>query len=395
MVPRLAIVLSHPTQYYSPWFAYLAKLGGLELRVFYLWDFGVTAQHDQKFGQSFQWDVNLVSGYDHEFVPNVASDPGTHHFTGLNNPGILSQIDNFAPAFLLLFGYRYQTHLRVIRAARKRGWKLIFRGDSHLLGHPPPALPKRLLLKYVFSRFDAFLYVGEANRRYFKQFGAASGRLHFAPHTVDAERFSPLIAPAERAKLRHAIGFNNDELVVLFSGKMHPEKAPQDLLRAFQKLDSKNTWLVLAGDGEQREILKREVGKLGLKSVKFLPFANQSEMPQRYAIADLFVLPSTGLYETWGLAVNEAMHGSIPCIVSDRVGCHLDLIDQGKTGWVFPAGDVDALAQTLGAALEALRNPAIKQRIQSAIADRINRYTYAQASHGLQDAIRALQQPSS
>ena len=50
---RLAIVLSHPTQYYSPWFAWLSAHAPLELRVFYLWDFGVTAQRDPQFGATF------------------------------------------------------------------------------------------------------------------------------------------------------------------------------------------------------------------------------------------------------------------------------------------------------------------------------------------------------
>jgi glycosyltransferase involved in cell wall biosynthesis len=49
-------------------------------------------------------------------------------------------------------------------------------------------------------------------------------------------------------------------------------------------------------------------------------------MPARYLLADLFVLASRGLYETWGLAVNEAMHMGVPALVSDRVGCQRDLV---------------------------------------------------------------------
>ena len=73
---RLAVVLSHPTQYYSPWFRWLRTHTQLTFQVFYLWDFGVTAQRDPQFGATIKWDVDLLSGYDHVFVPNVANDPG-------------------------------------------------------------------------------------------------------------------------------------------------------------------------------------------------------------------------------------------------------------------------------------------------------------------------------
>jgi hypothetical protein len=89
---RLAIVLSHPVQYYSPWFRWLRAHTALEFRVFYLWEFGVTAQRDPQFGATFQWDVDLLAGYDSEFVPNVARDPGTHHFRGLDNPQLTARL---------------------------------------------------------------------------------------------------------------------------------------------------------------------------------------------------------------------------------------------------------------------------------------------------------------
>src|SRR6185295_11428445 len=89
---RLAVVLSHPTQYYSPWFRWLRANTDLTFRVFYLWNFGVTTQRDPKFETSFKWDIDLLDGYDSEFVPNTAADPGTHHFRGLRNPELLSRL---------------------------------------------------------------------------------------------------------------------------------------------------------------------------------------------------------------------------------------------------------------------------------------------------------------
>jgi hypothetical protein len=107
---RLAIVLSHPVQYYSPWFRWLRRNTSLEFRVFYLWEFGVTPQRDPQFGTSFQWDVDLLAGYDSEFVPNTSRDPGTHHFNGLDNPALTARLAAWRPDAVLLFGYNWRSH---------------------------------------------------------------------------------------------------------------------------------------------------------------------------------------------------------------------------------------------------------------------------------------------
>jgi glycosyltransferase involved in cell wall biosynthesis len=122
--------------------------------------------------------------------------------------------------------------------------------------------------------------------------------------------------------------------------------------------------------------------------VRFLPFANQSEMPSRYLLADVFALPSGGPEETWGLAVNEALHAGVPCLVSDRVGCQRDLVTEGETGWVFPADAPKDLRSALERALaDTARDAAgFRQRVL----DRIAGYTYATATAGLAQAVHAL-----
>jgi glycosyltransferase involved in cell wall biosynthesis len=111
-------------------------------------------------------------------------------------------------------------------------------------------------------------------------------------------------------------------------------------------------------------------------------------MPARYLLANIFVLPSRGHYETWGLAVNEAMHLGVPCLVSDVVGCQRDLVTPAETGWVFPAENQSALAQTLRA---ALRMPAEElSELGEQARARVAGYTYRQTSDGLLTALASL-----
>ena len=154
---RLAIVLSHPTQYYSPWFRWIRAHTPLPFRVFYLWEFGVRATRDVQFGATFKWDVDLLSGYEHEFVPNAARDPGTHHFSGLRNPTLTARLAAWRPGAVLLFGYKWASHLRTIAWARRRGVPLLFRGDSHFLGRGAPRPLTRLMLRGLYAQFAAVL----------------------------------------------------------------------------------------------------------------------------------------------------------------------------------------------------------------------------------------------
>jgi glycosyltransferase involved in cell wall biosynthesis len=389
--PRLAIVLSHPTQYYSPWFRWLARHTPLTLRVFYLWEFGVKAMRDPRFATSFQWDVDLLSGYDSEFVPNVSPAPGAESFGGFDNPQIAERLRAWRPDAILLFGYKWRTHLRVIAWARCHRVPLIFRGDSHLLGRPAPTRPRRWLLAALYRQFDAVTYVGAANRAYFETFGVPGSRLFFAPHAVNQELFDPAF-PAHRAeasRLRTTLGLDSATRVVLFAGKFVGDKQPLPLLEAFLALRLPRTALVFVGNGEQREALAAAARAAPPGTVHFLPFANQSEMPSRYLLADVFALPSRGLYETWGLAVNEAMHMGVPCLVSERVGCQQDLVSDGETGWVFRSEDPASLREKLAAALAADR-----AALQPRIAARIARYTYASAAAGLTRAVARVARPA-
>jgi glycosyltransferase involved in cell wall biosynthesis len=386
------VVLSHPIQYYSPWFRWLRAHTDLEFRVFYLWEFGVTAQRDPQFQKTFEWDVDLLSGYESEFVPNVSSRPGPQSFGGFNNPGLSARLAAWRPEAVLIFGYKWATHLRAIAWARCHRRPLLFRGDSHLLGRPAPRLLPRLVLRTLFAQFASFLYVGAANRAYFEAYGVPARKLSFAPHAVNRELFDPADAGhrAAAAALRGRLGLGPSTQIVLFAGKLLPAKQPRELLRAFRKLDRPGTALVFVGEGEELPALREEAAGARAGTVHFLPFANQTEMPSRYLLADLFVLPSRGCYETWGLAVNEAMHLGIPALVSDRVGCQRDLVTDGETGWVFPVESPDALAAKLDEALTALADPATRDRVRSAVLERISGYTYAQTTAGLLSSLSRL-----
>ncbi len=348
----------------------------------------MTEQIDQGFGVPVKWDVPLLNGYDHEFVPNRSARPGSGNIRGLNNPELVARLNAFAPDAVLLFGYNYLTHYRFLFSNSRRAVPLLFRGDSHRL-FPVEGWKTNLKQKIVgrvFQKFSAFLYAGAANKEYFQHHGVTPEKLFFCPHCVDNERFS-----AESEKVVESVQLWKRELgipvqhrVVLFAGKFEEKKRPRDLLEAFRRAQLKDVSLLMVGNGAQEEGLRRDFTD---ENIFFAPFQNQTLMPRVYMAGDVFVLPSYGNEETWGLAVNEAMCMGRPLIVSGHVGCARDLVQDRNNGLVFPAGDVPALAKALQDTF------ADEQRLKLWGANSravIQDYSYAAATRGLDQALEAV-----
>ena len=389
MKPRLAIVATHPIQYVVPWYRHLEASGEVTLRVFYLWNAGVTERHDHGFGHAVRWDIPLLEGYAHEFVPNASPLPGTHRPWGLWNPSLAARLREWRPDAVLLWGYNYLTLLALVLRWRRSDAPLLLRGDSHRLlrREGPREALRRRVIGSIFERFSAFLDVGSANRDYFRYHGVAEGRLFRAPHAVDNERFLAAAGPAQAAarEWRRQLGIPEAHRVILFAGKLEPKKRPLDLLEAFRAAGLSDASLLFVGAGELEGELREAARNVG--HVHFAPFQNQTEMPRVYAAADVFVLPSYGATETWGLAVNEAMCLGRAVIVSDHVGCAADLVEPGVNGLVFPAGDVKALAAALG---EALSDDARLRRWGEAGREKVKDFDYGRVTGGLLEALRAL-----
>jgi glycosyltransferase involved in cell wall biosynthesis len=382
---RLAILTSHPIQYYAPWFRYLANTADLVIRVFYLWDFGVTQKPDQGFQQVIQWDIPLLSGYEYEFVPNVSSNPGTRHFWGLQNPTLLSQVKAFAPDAVLLMNYNYASLYRFM--LQWNSTPLLFRGDSHRLlpAQGLKAALRQQFISLVYQRFATCLYVGKANYEYFRVHQVPPERLFFSPHAIENKRFISESAGQDAIVWKQELGIPSENQVILFAGKLETKKRPLDLLQAFLRAKLPQVSLLFVGSGHLEADLKAQAA--GHSEIYFAPFQNQSLMPRTYAIADIVVLPSYGGWETWGLAINEAMCLARPVIVSSHVGCAQDLVTPFENGLIFPAGEVDALADCLREAFSDL--PRL-QSWGSVSQARIANYSYIQATAGLLQALNAL-----
>lgn len=346
---RLAIIVSHPIQYFVPLYSRLGQRDDIALKIFFTWHDGKRPVLDRGFARDVAWDIPLTDGFCHELVPNVSRDPGTHRFSGLRNPSLLDRVTAWRPDAAIVHGWAWQSHLLALRGLHAAGVATFFRGDSHLLDETNGGLRwhmKRSLLRRVFQWPTGFLVTGSANQAYYEAFGVPRHRLRHCPHSVDVARFAEPAAAleAEAARWRLELGIKDDAMVVLFAGKFEPRKRPVELARAVLALERSDVVALFVGGGE----LQPELDALAAAyrdRMKLLPFQNQTRMPIVYRLGDVFVLPSA-FGESWGLAVNEALAAARPVLVSDRVGCAADVIDPA-CGRVFRANDLAAMRQAL------------------------------------------------
>lgn len=363
---RLAIVCTHPIQYYAPVFRLLAERAKVQLKVFYTWGNSAQAQYDPGFGKTISWDIPLLEGYESVFVPNTSKNPGSHHFWGIVNPSLLQDVLAWRPDAVLIYGWNYHSHLRLLWGLQGRV-PVWFRGDSNLLDPQPrwKALLKKMVLRQVYRLVDRAFYVGTANKEYYQAYGLQEQQLVFAPHAIDNGRFAD--SPERQYQTladqwRNSLGIDPQATLVLFVGKLEPKKNPALLLQVIQEYNTRHSQalqLLFVGNGVLEESLKASAA--GDSNVFFLDFQNQGKMPLVYRLGQLFCLPSRGPGETWGLAVNEALACNRPVLVSERVGCAIDLVQEGSSGLIFQHNNATDLLRCIQQMEQDLRKGKYEQ----------------------------------
>jgi glycosyltransferase involved in cell wall biosynthesis len=355
---RVAYLVSHPIQYQAPLLRRISQEPDIELTVFFSSNFSVRKYVDKGFGVDVKWDVPLLEGYRHEFLPAIWDKRRTGPISQLNY-GIFRRLrggNGIAGIDVLwVHGYSTLNALQGMLVAKWLGIPVLLRAESRLSatdrgGVKPWA--KSVFFSIVKRFVDGVLTIGTLNGAYWRHYMGDRFPQFPMPYAVDNSYFQSRSrsAAAGRTELLQELNLDASRPVILFASKLQNRKRCTDLLEAYLDLTAANEldpipYLVIVGDGEERAALERRAEQAGCSTVRFCGFRNQSELPRFFDLATVFVLPSQD--EPWGLVVNEVMNAGRAVIVSDDVGCQPDLIEDGVEGCVFPAGDVAALTNAL------------------------------------------------
>jgi glycosyltransferase involved in cell wall biosynthesis len=242
--------------------------------------------------------------------------------------------------------------------------------------------------KMLLGRASGCIVPGQSASWYCQQLGVPEGQIFGAPNSTDREYFrsqANRLLPL-RKNLRGQMGL--DGLVVLFVGRLvEALKGVSTLIRACARLqkDQNKISFLVAGDGPDRKAYEELTHKEALKKVKFLGILDHERLCRYYAMADVLVQPSFS--EPWGFVLNEGMEFGLPLVVSEAVGAGPDLVQPGQNGFVFPVGDVSALACILQI---ILKNEELRLKMGEASRTIVERFSPESWANGVMEAINAV-----
>lgn len=350
---RLAIVATHPITYYVPLYRALARHGGLDVRAFFASRVGLDKTYDPGMGVEIAWKTDLLGGYEHEFLPGAEHILHTG-FSVVDNKGVGAVLARFRPDVVLIHGYMWKTALRTLAWCRleRVPAMMISDGSLHSGTGAMTGRLRAVVLPMILRQFSAFLGIGDANERYLQIFGVPRERIFRVP-VIDDEGFWAYRARREapRTAMRSELGLRENDLAVLFVGKLIARKRPGDLLAALQRLAAlpptpRPVQALFAGDGEQRAELEAVAARAQLPA-QFLGFVNIDRLPSYYCAADVLVHPAE--IEAYGMIVLEAAILGLPLVVSDKVGAvgPTSAARPGENALIHPCGDVAALTERI------------------------------------------------
>jgi glycosyltransferase involved in cell wall biosynthesis len=190
-------------------------------------------------------------------------------------------------------------------------------------------LPRRIKRRYEaeIAEADLILTLSSIHKRSFEEVGVTSRKLAVTPLGVDAELFQPAESTRTDRPFR-----------VLFVGQLNQRKGLSYLIEAFDQAAIPGSELVLAGGGNTPRPIN------GRSDIRIMAHRPRHDLPSVYRQADCFVLPS--LIEGFALTALEAMACGLPVILSDHT-FGTDVVEDGVSGFVVPAGDSVAIAERL------------------------------------------------
>lgn len=131
-------------------------------------------------------------------------------------------------------------------------------------------------------------------------------------------------------------------LSFVFVGSLSKRKAVLDILKAIKNIP--NIDLTIIGDGEQKNLIKKEIQKNNLKNVKLLGTQKNSEILNLISNKDIFIMPSH--HDGWGAVVNEALTCGLFVICTDKTGAK-DLLKDKERGIIYNAGNISELNECI------------------------------------------------
>ena len=194
----LGVVFTHPTQHHGPLWCKLSEQPNLDLKVLYL------SNENQQSGDSFlgvasqPWDVDLLGGYDYQYLKDLTGKVPTQRKRTVISPGLINQINakNFDAVFMQSF-VNYSYRLTAL-LCKLRGIPLIMQNDASMISDVRYSRTRLIAMAFLYpwmnNLADYWLSCGDHNEIHLRHYGVSDDKIVRGCHPVDGDRFKQTIA---------------------------------------------------------------------------------------------------------------------------------------------------------------------------------------------------------
>ena len=352
MKKRLAVLVTHPIQYFQPVFQELSKNGEVDTRVFFGCKAGANEYYDEEFEKFISWNSSPTSGFESQFITNGANISGLRGIAGCwRGIQAAQKIIKWDSDNVLIFAYTPTFITAATLWLKVFGQRsLILRADATdgaFRRNRFKKLARNILLPAYYLSFDLVIPIGSESEEHYKRKGVPerkrrkalfSSNVYFFENRIrEIKKLDPIVLDESKRKQ-----------TISYIGKLSRRKGVLTLLSAIKSMtkeEIRRIRLVVVGSGELNEHIKNQLKKIQGLEYEVVGFVNQQEIVEYYVKSDTVVVPSID-GETWGLVVNEALQCGCRVIATDKVGASRDLL-QTYPHKVIESGDAIALRKAI------------------------------------------------
>ena len=195
--------------------------------------------------------------------------------------------------------------------------------------------------KHLIKNAEIYFSTSKENDNYFIKYGAKPNRIIRYPFTSikKSDILNECINYNEKKKIKEKLKIT-EEKVILSVGRFIHNKGYDILINAIKGIDKNIGIYIIGGKPTKEYIYLKEA--YHLNNLHFVEFKVKENLRNYYKIADIFVLPTRS--DVWGLVINEAMANGLPIITTNKCIAGLELIEDGKNGYIVETENVEELS---------------------------------------------------
>lgn len=355
---RVVIVTNVPAPYRVPVWRRVAGTEGINLNLIFCARPHIDTQtHTAEYGFDKHFLTGRYLAMEQRFMH---CDPGVWGLLNKLQPDVVITT-GYIPTFLFAFAWALWN--RVSHVAMS---------DGTLFSEQRLTVLHRLVRRMVLGRSKSFIGACDGSRQLFRHYGVDEAHIHLSYLCADNSKFN--LQPRQPV-----VDF-------IYCGRFIAHKRPlfvMEVAKEAAKRLGRKTSVDFVGSGEMEASMREFANEISeYVECRFLGYATQQELPERYAQARIFLFPSE--WDPWGVVANEACAAGLPVIVSPYAGVAMELIVDGVNGYVREL----QCGLWVDAAVNLLADEVLYRRFAANSLVQVAKYTFENSAAGMLDAIR-------